>query len=155
MYYMVKNFKNINFENYELIKDENWKFSLIIDKNIKIQYVHYRFDKNAKNPYKKDIDIYYSKIWEYIIEKYEIRLSRMKIIKENPIFLFTDWWNRPDTLLSYDKLKKLNDLKKDNIIVAVDKFYPEFTYLKQIERKIPGDKGNGELGKRVYDKFLK
>lgn len=153
MYYLIKNYENINFLNYELKKTQDWKFYLMIENKIKIQCIHYKFDKTYSTPTIKGIDVFYNKIWEYIVEKYEERLSRM--YKEQPIFMLTNWWDRTETDLTYDRLKLLNDLHKDNIICAVDKIYPEFQYIKQIERKMPGDKGNGELGKRVYDKFLK
>ena len=156
MLYMIQHYEKINFKDYELIKDENWNFSIIIDKSVKIKYVHYHFNKNYKMITKKGMEVYYNKIWEYIVQKYEDRISRMLANKDKPIFVFADWWDRPnDTLLSYDKLKILNELKMDNIIVAVDKFYPEFSNLKQIERKMPGDKGNGELGRRIFNKFLR
>lgn len=34
MLYLVKNYENVNFNNYELIKDNKWNFNLIIDKHI-------------------------------------------------------------------------------------------------------------------------
>lgn len=44
---LIKNYNTINWLNYELVKDENWNFSIIVDKLVKINYTHYRFDKNA------------------------------------------------------------------------------------------------------------
>jgi len=86
---LILNWDNINFNNYELIKDNNWNFSIIIDNNIKIQYVHYKFDKNINFIDKNGTgtDIKSNKIWEYIINVYEKRIKRMQIKKEKPIFL--------------------------------------------------------------------
>ena len=99
MYYMAKNYDQINFENYELTKDKNWNFSLIIDGKIKINYVHYKFDPNAKtikvdNKTDKEEewigDVYYCKIWEFIYQKYEERTKRMLALNEEPCFLIRD-----------------------------------------------------------------
>ena len=155
MYYMTKNYDQINFENYELTKDKNWNFSLIIDKKIKIQYVHYKFNAKCNKPITKYIDVYYNKIWEFIVNKYESRLARMKAENSKPIFIFANWFDKPETILSYSQLKLLNDLNKDNIIVAVDKIYPEFTNLKQIIREHNKKIWNPGLAKKIYDKFLK
>lgn len=155
MYYMVKNFNQINFNNYELIKDKKWNFSIVIDGKVKIQYVHYKFDSKSNKPITKYIDVYYNKIWEFIIEKYESRLKRMKEENSNPLFLFANWFNKPETLLSYNQLKILNDLQQDNIIVAVDKIFPEFKNLKQITRETNRKIWNPGLAKKIYDKFIK
>lgn len=154
MYYLIKNYTNIDFLNYDIEKDNKWNFTLLVDNNIRIQCIHYKFDKTALRPVVRGIDVFYNKIWEYIVEKYEARVHRM-FNSPPPIFMFTNWWDRDETNLTYDRLILLNDLQNDNIICAVDTIYPEFKYIKQIERKMPGDKGNGELGRRVYDKFLK
>lgn len=86
--YMIKNWEKINFNNYVLCKDEKWNFYIIIDEHIKIQYVHYKFDKNVSFCDKTGpgTDIRSNKIWEYIIEKYEERVSRMITNNEKPIF---------------------------------------------------------------------
>ena len=39
-YNLVKNWNDLNFKNFELVKDDNWNFSIIVDNLIKIQYVH-------------------------------------------------------------------------------------------------------------------
>lgn len=155
MYYLVKNFNIINFENYELIKDSKWNFSLIIDKKIKVQYIHYKFNSKAKKPFTKYINVFYNKIWEYIVYKYETRLKRMKIENSKPIFIFANWFNEPITNLSYNQLKMLNDLQQDNIIVAVNKIFPEFKNLKQILRQTNKKIWNPGLAKNIYEKFIK
>lgn len=67
MLYLVNNWYDINFKNYELVKDEKWNFSIIIDNNVKIQYVHYKFSPKATTitQTKPSTDIFYNKIWEY------------------------------------------------------------------------------------------
>ena len=112
MYNLISKWNELNFENYELKRYDNWKFSIIIENLVEIKYIHYKFDKNAKSPIKKDIDIYYNKIWEYIVEKYETRLKRMKELNEEPIFILGNGWTTKETTLSIDFIKKLNTLKK-------------------------------------------
>lgn len=84
MYYLIKNYEKINFKNYELTKTPDWWFTIIIDNVIKVHYVHYKFDKNANKPTRCGSNIIYNKIWEYIVEKYEERLTRMH---GQPIFV--------------------------------------------------------------------
>ena len=135
MLYLIKNYDKINFNNYELIKDNKWNFKIIIDNHIIIQYVHYKFNEKCNKPIRKGMDVFYNKIWEYIVEKYEDRKNRMIRNKESPIFILADWWDRPDTQLTYNRLKLLNDLNQNNIICGVDKIHPEFKNIKQFIRK--------------------
>lgn len=88
MLYLIKNWNTINFKNYELVKDESWNFSIIIDNKVKVQYVHYKFNKNVEFRDKTGpgTDVESNKIWEYIIQKYEERLARMIKKNEKPIF---------------------------------------------------------------------
>ena len=155
MFYLVKNYENVNFNNYELIKDNKWNFNLIIDKHITIQYVHYKFDPKANKPYVKYIDYYSNKVWEYIVEKYEERMKRMLLENSTPTFIFANWFNVKDTNLNYEQLKILNSLNKDNIICAVNKILPEFKNIKQITRETNKKIYNPGLAKKIYDKFIK
>ena len=87
---LIEKWNKINFENFILEKDKNWNFSIIIDSLVKVQYVHYKFNKDCNEiTHLNGIsqEIYWNKIWEYIIEKYKIRLKRMKEKNEKPIFL--------------------------------------------------------------------
>lgn len=86
MYKLINEWDNINFLNYTLVKDKNWNFSIVIDNKIKIQYVHYKFSPQDNKPRKVGVDIYYNKIWEYIVEKYEKRIKRMLEKNQKPIF---------------------------------------------------------------------
>lgn len=87
MYNLIKDYDKINFNNYELIKDKNWTFYTIIEKKIKIKWVHYKFSPKDNKIRIGKPDILYNKIWEYIIEKYETRTKRMIEHKIEPIFI--------------------------------------------------------------------
>jgi len=155
MLYLIKNYEKINFNDYELVKDKKWNFSIIIDKQVTIQYVHYKFDPKANKPYIKYIDYYSNKVWEYIVQKYDERKKRMLVENEKPIFIFANWFNVKETNLTYEQLKILNDLNKSNIICAVDKIYPEFKNIKQITRETNKQIWNPGLAKKIYNKFIK
>ena len=103
---LIKNYKNINFNKYELTKDKNWNFYITIDKLVKVWYVHYRFSKNDNKIRKNDVDVFYNRIWEYIIKCYETRLKRMK---EEPIFVLGSSWG--GGALSKDEIYKINNIK--------------------------------------------
>lgn len=156
MYYLIKNFQDINFKNYDIKKNANWSFSIIIEDKIELKYIHYKFDKNANNIIYKDIDVYYNRIWEYIVDKYDKRLNVMLNNTSSPIFILANGYNRPETNLTYNQIRLLNDCKK-NIICAVDKLYPEFTNIKQTLRNVGIDKygANPRLAKKIYDEFIK
>ena len=84
---LIKHWDSINFQNYEIVKDKNWRFSVIIDGLVKVDFVHYLFSANDDVPRKRGVEIFYNKIWEYIAEKYEERTKRMLELKEDPIFI--------------------------------------------------------------------
>lgn len=110
-YNLVKYWDEINFENYELIKDEKWNFSIIIDSKVKVQFVHYKFSKNHNKLTIKNNDVYYNRIWEYIDEKYRKRITNIR--KEKPIFIFATAnygleRHKPFTLEQQKKIEELN-----------------------------------------------
>lgn len=75
---LLLNWDNINFQNIDLkcySKLDDWR--IIIDNKIEVEYRHMKFDKNYNTPVIQDVFVYYNKIWEYIIEKYNTRLIRM------------------------------------------------------------------------------
>lgn len=124
--YLIENWNNINFHNYELIKDNNWNFSIIIDKHIKVQYVHYKFNKNFNIPKKIGPgDICYNKIWEFIIQKYEERLKRMELKNEPPIFCICNFnTTYKDAIYTEEQLKILEKYKNVFILRGCDKKEP-------------------------------
>lgn len=86
----IDNFDTINFDNYELIKEGNGlsnNFQLLIDCKYHLKFIHYNFEASADTPYIKGVDVYYNRIWEYIVEKYITRLKRMKAQKTT-VFIY-------------------------------------------------------------------
>ena len=76
-YYLYTHYNEINYENIE-IEEVNTDYKVLVDGKIAVYYVHYKYDKNAATPiYKNEINVYYNKIKDYVIEKYKIRLKRM------------------------------------------------------------------------------
>lgn len=139
MLYLIQNWNNINFKNYELVKDDKWNFSIIIDEKVKVQYVHYIFDPSAKIVQMHcNIrgDIKYCKIWEYIIQKYEERLNRMLDKKEEPIFCICNSDTiYKDAIYTEEQLKLLEKFKNvmvlrghehSNVVNNANLFYNKF-----------------------------
>lgn len=87
LYKLIKNYDSIDFNKYELSKDTDWKFYILVDGQIKIEYPHYKFSPNTVFTKTNDHDILSNKIWEYIVEKYQERTERLLQKKENPIFV--------------------------------------------------------------------
>lgn len=155
MLYLIKNYDKIDFNKFKLVKDDNWNFSIIVDGHVKINYIHYKLDRTAKTPTTKKVDVFYCKIWEYIVLKYLERTKRMLCLKEKPLFIFANWFDVPETNLTYDQMKILDSLKRNDIICASDKIYPEFKHIKQISREANEKLYNKGLAKNIYERFIK
>lgn len=123
-WYLYNHYDDIDFSNIELTKIKNDNV-VIVDGKVKVYYVHYRFDKNAKTPIQKikdGVDIYYNKIDEYILEKYNSRLKRMLEQGVRPIFIVSDREfvvNKNLNMHKNDLMKYVN--KEDCIVVTVDR----------------------------------
>lgn len=118
MQYLIENWGNINFLNYELVKDDRWNFSIIIDKTVKLQLVHYKFNPNYSTPTRTGPgDISYNKIWEFITEHYETRVNRMLSEKSEPIFCICNIGSIfKDSIYTEDQLNILS--KNKNVIIV-------------------------------------
>lgn len=94
---LIKNWNNVNFDNFELIKKgEEFKnnFQIMIDQKYTLSFIHVFFDKDRNNTEKFEHtarivgeNIFSPEPWKYIVDKYTQRLSRMKQEK-NMIFLY-------------------------------------------------------------------
>lgn len=86
---LLEHFSEINFTNIKLSESQKWKntYTLTIDNDVDIYYIHYHFNPLRTTPKKVNNDISMNNIWEYIIEKYKIRLQRMITNGEMPSFL--------------------------------------------------------------------
>lgn len=117
-YYLYTHYDSIDYKNIKIEK-ERGDYKIVIDEKVNVYYVHYKYDANATTPIKKSgIDVYYNKIEDYILEKYNKRLERMK---DKPVFVVTDrefstkqWCN----FKSEDLKKYVNKL--DCIVVTCD-----------------------------------
>lgn len=148
-YNLIINYENINFNNFELIKKDNWKFYIKIDNLITIYYAHYKFNKNYNTITTIKDDVYYNKIWEYIIEKYKIRTKRMLELNEPPIFIVGS--TNIGQLYTKDQLQKFCTIKDKKIFLfSKEKLIniPEnITYINQFEY----DYSNKNAAKIIYN----
>ena len=155
MFNLISNYDTINFKKYELIKDKNWNFSILINDLVKVNYVHYHFSKNDNKIRTDNADVYYNKIWEYIIEKYEERTNRFLQLKnkEEPFFVIGSSWNGQKC--------KLNTIKK---ISTIDTNY-KILFLVDFNNSIELPKNcmlykhniihdNPKLAGEIFNKFL-
>lgn len=117
---LIKYWDEINLENYQLLHVANGSktLKLLIDSRVNVEYNHYIFSKIHNIPTKIGIDIYYDKIWEYLIEKYEKRLSSMS--KHIDLIAVDDFGG-------YD-IKEIYEICKDKMIkcfICTDKLPEE------------------------------
>jgi len=112
---LIRYFDELNYDNYDLIKNEhiNSAYNIIIDKKVKVQYLHYLKNENCKVPTKKkdrfnvERNIEYDKIERYIIEKYNKRKIIDKKIK-------------PFIFIHLNKNTWQNDITENNIQDIID-----------------------------------
>lgn len=123
-WYLYNHYDELNYDNIKLTKIKNDNV-IIIDDKVKVYYVHYRYDKNAHEPtrrIKDGVDIYYDKINDYILEKYQTRLERMKKQGIKPIFIVTDREFVANKNLNMYRKHLINYVNKDDcIVVTVDR----------------------------------
>jgi len=156
MFNLINEYKRINFNSYELIKDNGWNFSIIIDGKIKVDYVHYRFSETDTELRIVGSDVFYNKIWEYIVEKYEKRTKRLYQTNEEPIFIIgSTYKNKFCDLKTIKKMLYLNTNYKIIFVihndVTIDFNLPE----NFIIHKTKLINNNQQLAKELYDKILK
>ena len=85
------NFAHIKLEptTYERVKDR--AFDIVVDGKIRIIYTHYLFDAKYNIPTRCGIDIKYAKNYEYVVERYLTRCSRM-VKAEEPLTFALSWY---------------------------------------------------------------
>ena len=127
--YLIENFDKINFWNYELVKDENWNFYIIIDEKIKVKFVHYKFSKQHSTILRKGLDVFYNKIWTYIVEKYETRLKRMLEKKEEPIFIIGSSYDKNFGSIDAEDIKRICNLKTHYKIIMTSNINVDYKKL--------------------------
>lgn len=162
MYYLIKNYDKINFDDFNLIKNENWRFSIVIENKIQINYPHYKLGKTDKTLRRKGEDIFYYKMWEYVVQKYEERKNRMIKNKEKPIFIIAtihkcQTYNKNQikelcTLCS----KKGYKLIISNLNMDFSKEFPLVKFIKTTHTE--KEMNNVGFAKTIYkeiDKFIK
>ena len=156
MYNLIKYYDYINWKNYEIIKDKKWMFYTIVDNKVKIRWVHYKFSPNDKILKRGKPDIKYCKIWEYINDKYNIRINRMLKYNIEPIFIVRSlhkghWYTK-------DEIKQICDIKSKYKIIIVNnnydfsKEYPNIIF-HTTHFKEDGKTNNSVISKELFEKY--
>lgn len=129
-YNLILNYDKIDFSNFEISKS-NFNgtsnkldiFKIIVDNLIEAHYIHHHFHKDYSKVYVKDIDVFYNKIWEYIVEKYEERIKR---INDKPTFLILgETTNSGFNLETEEKILKIKTPYK---IILITKYKQLLNY---------------------------
>jgi hypothetical protein len=154
-YNLVKYWNEINFFDFELIKNDKSEFSIVIENKVKIQYPHYNYAPMHKQPFSKSIDVYYYKIEQFIVEKYLERLIRMKDV--DPIFIFAtaNFGKSRHAPFSKDEQYQLESLhSKYKIIMSFNEMI-ESKQIYCIKQTKIFDSNNNELAKLILDDLVK
>lgn len=147
---LIKNFDTLNFENFELIKKENFKFYIKIDNLVEVYYPHYRFDKNKTCIAKIGNGVYYNKMWEYVVQKYEERTKRMLNKKEEPIFIIGSS-NRGQQFTQKEQEKFLELTKYKMFLFSKYKFEKEIPNNITVINSFNYDNNNSNSVKIIYN----
>lgn len=148
---LIKNYQKIDFNKYELTKDKNWNFYITIDKQVKVWYVHYRFSKTDNTIRKDDVDVFYNKIWEYIIDCYEKRIKRMT---ETPIFVLGSSWG--GGALTKNSIKSISQIQTNYKIIMTSNVDIDFKLpnnCKYFKHNLFQD--NVTLSNQIYENYIK
>ena len=115
MYNLISKWDSINFENVEFIKCDNY-YTAIIDKLVKVQYIHYLEDNDRKEITFEKTNVIGPNILDYVKAKYFSRLAKMK---EPPTFLLAaGYWQ--EYYVNDNQIKKLLELNsKYPIIISM------------------------------------
>ena len=118
--YLINNYDNINFENISFYLKDNYVMGNLENK-ILINFVHYKFDKNAKTVINdKNNDVRYYNILEYVKTKWCERVKRIK--NSEPIFLAASFTNNSvNNYTDNEIIALLKNKSKYKIIVAYEK----------------------------------
>ena len=150
--YLIQNYDNINFKNFELVKDEHNNFYIIIDNKVKAWYIHYRYSTTDKIIRHEGEDVFYTKIMEYINDCYQRRLERMIISNENPIFVLGTSWDFGK--VHYELVKKIANIKTKYKIIMTGNFDLDFELPKNyIYIKHSFYKDNKKLAEFIKEYF--
>lgn len=133
---LIEHYDELNFDRFEL-SVKNDIYSMLIDNSVKVQYVHYRYGQNTV-PTKIGGDLYYNKIEEFIVERYNKLKTIMLSEREQPIFCFRNCNTLyKDCIYTNEQLLELE--KYDNARVIISD--------KKVE--------SVEAGEEIFNKYLK
>jgi len=126
--YMLHNFYEIDWGKFELHSSplKHNTFYILVDKHVELHYVHYVFNPSVTtlvNNHKADApiqenEIEYCRIWEYIVETYIKRVSRMVRLTEPPTFLLYEYGASPRTHISLSEIVNTDSQYKRTIITS-------------------------------------
>ncbi len=151
----VTEYDNINWNNFEIEREEPWDFYVKVDNKARIGFwLHFKFDKSATTPQMIGDNVRYCRIWEYIAAKYKARCARMD---KDPKFIISwhEWLgytrDNIEEFLSKDfphrtlvimPFKEYENFKKPNLTVIYDPnmgkrgYFPNYFVNKYYEEMI-------------------
>ena len=158
MLYLITNYETINYNNFEIQKDKNWNFSIIVDNAVKIQYVHYKFDAKCETIKTRGVDVYWNKIWQYIVEKYKERTKRMLVSNNKPLFIIGSIHNWQNHVYSEDEILKICEIcsRKGYKCIISNRnfdFSNEHPNIKFNITQLSPNNCNYPLAKEIYKRF--
>lgn len=122
---LVTNFDKISFDNYELVHHPNPSvklFGICVDNTFTAWYIHYAYSKADLVPRYEEPNVWYYRNYEYVVEKYETRLARMKRNNYKPLFYVVGYNHRGWTAENIKRLKEFASIKTDYQFVIITNY---------------------------------
>ena len=136
MFNLIKNYDNINFNNFTVNynKQDNNYFIILDDYHIKIIYLHYKYDKNAKKYTIIGNDGFYCDMENFLKNRWLSHIEKMKTLK--PIFCIAQ--TNPNNIYTDEQLQNIKNINTSYDIIIIN------------ERM-----GNTEAARKIFNEFLK
>ena len=111
--YLLEKYETVDFTKFKLQKytttplQDGDCFKICVDGKITIVYSHYQFNSKYSTLYTDNVTnmVYYNKIWEFVVQKYIQRVSR--IPSDPPVFILCD--DRCDCGYDAEHIEKLRN----------------------------------------------
>ena len=135
---LMDHFDDIRWSNFIIERNPRAKntFSLRIDNQLLVHYIHYRLNPKYPTPHIVGHEVESSKIWEYVVNAYIRRTKRMLQLNEPPKFLVMQNNSSGSCQEFIDLYNKYSNCKHKTCWCAwVDTKIPDVPNVIRVQRK--------------------
>ena len=141
---LLREFDTIDFENYILntnsgrLVEEVENFHILLDDKIKIYFKHHRFRSTANSLEFSGPNMYYNKVWEYLIKKWDERIKNLFKNKSKKIIVLDNQKGCYSSII--DPVMELCKIKNYKLVIIDDRIkIPDRTGILLLRHKTEVD----------------